>query len=136
MKKLCTLSIIIASIATVPAHAGFGFNIWNEHVTVSSGSASGMVTALHRQGGTNEYIYCQTTAIKSGTTVTHKLTCEAQSLAGTFLKCERAGTENDNMINVVGMINKSSEITFHSNTQGQCTNLFIENFSYNLEKVW
>jgi hypothetical protein len=136
MRKLATVSSLITFLTALPAYAGAGIDVWNSHVIVDGTSANGKVVPVHRTGSTNEYIYCQTQAVNSGTTTTHKLTCEAQSPGGNYLKCERTGNENDTFINIAGMINKTSEISFQTNAQGICTTLFIQNFSYNLEQVW
>lgn len=139
---------VIYSLLLTSSIANAGAALTGSLVTINgTSSASGVVAAAHHHWSPNEFIYCKNEAIKSGSFMNYKITCEAKTVNNQSLMCERwfedsngvpeAGeNHSEDLMNVVTMINKSSKITFQRDSQGKCSGIFVENKSNHLPTSW
>ena len=128
MNTTSRLALVALTAALVATTATAGMNS-SSYVRVYTTSAYGPVHDARFNSGNVEYIGCS----MDGTTYNYsgRIYCSARDAQHDFLSCYKTNP-NVGMRLAVASINEASNIEFRVDSSGQCSNVYVANYSNRL----
>lgn len=116
--------VLLAVLASTPAWGGLDLG-WEVTVDTTNRDASGTLGSVRNSSDSVQYIGCSMYTYDTGSTI--NVVCVAKDESGTLASCS---TSASNFVEVATTLGSESHVLFSWDTSGECTYLFVSDYSY------